>query len=347
MNALASDLAGRYGDGWYGGSKYAIEIYEKVEKLARKIFNTKHAFITPISGNICDLAIIFSFTRAGDEIVSIPKEHGGYPLSFKKFERRFYPLPMKDYVIDEEKIEERKVPLVLIASSIILFPHPLRRIAKKFDSVIAYDASHVLGLIAGGQFQQPLKEGANIMIGSPHKSFPGPQGGIVLTNDDEIAEKLAPYLLFDYEQGIGLIDNPHLNRIACLGIVMEGMNGKHHAKQIVRNAKLNEGRKVRKLIIKFFNLRANKRISLFLREIGFEIACIDTHVLNLLYYTDVVKFRKIANTIFQSIKNYEILEKILDLIAYKLGIKLNELSLIMFLYDSKYNIDYVMKNFPI
>ncbi|KAA0015329.1 MAG: hypothetical protein FE041_00330 [Thermoplasmata archaeon] len=237
LNALASDLAGRYGDGWYGGSKYAIEIYEKVEKLARKIFNTKHAFITPISGNICDLAIIFSFTRAGDEIVSIPKEHGGYPLSFKKFERRFYPLPMKDYVIDEEKIEERKVPLVLIASSIILFPHPLRRIAKKFDSVIAYDASHVLGLIAGGQFQQPLKEGANIMIGSPHKSFPGPQGGIVLTNDDEIAEKLAPYLLFDYEQGIGLIDNPHLNRIACLGIVMEGMNGKHHAKQIVRNAK--------------------------------------------------------------------------------------------------------------
>jgi len=237
--ALASDLAGRYGNELYGGSRYAIEIYEETERAAKKLFGAKHVFIDPISGNICDLAVIFSFTKAGNKIAGIPKEGGGYPFGFKKFEREFYPLPVKDYVIDKSKLKENIFPLTLIASSTILFPHPLRELREKIKGVIAYDASHVLGLIAGGKFQQPLKEGADVMIGSTHKSFPGPQGGIVLANDDEIAEKISLYLKFDYEGGIALIDNPHLHRIASLGIVIEEMikNGKRYAEQIVKNAR--------------------------------------------------------------------------------------------------------------
>jgi len=239
LKALQSDLAGRYGSEWYGGSKYAEEIKEKVEELAKKLFNAKYAFVTPLSGNICDLAVIFSFTKPFDEIAGIAKEDGGYPFGYEKFDRKFYPLPAKDYVIDADKLGriKRDFPLVLIASSIILFPHPLEAIAKKFNLVV-YDASHVLGLIAGKEFQNPLKY-CQAMIGSTHKSFPGPQGGIVLTNDDFVAKKLSKYLLFDYEEGIGLVDNPHLNRIASLGIVMEEMikNGRRYAKQTVKNAK--------------------------------------------------------------------------------------------------------------
>lgn len=241
LEALSSDLAGRYGDEWYGGSKYAIEIYEEVEKLARKLFKVKHAFISPLSGNMCDLAVIFSFTRVGDEIAGISKENGGYPFGYEKFERKFYPLPVKDYVIDKEKIKDTRkhFPLILIASSIILFPHPINAL-KKHGGIISYDASHVFGLIAGGKFQQPLKEGCHVMHGSTHKTLPSCQGGIILTNDDEIAEKLSEYLVFDFEKGIGLVDNAHMHKIACLGIVMEEMLeiGKEYAENVIKMQKL-------------------------------------------------------------------------------------------------------------
>ncbi|MBC7081538.1 MAG: serine hydroxymethyltransferase [Thermoplasmatales archaeon] len=238
-SALASDLAGRYGNEWYGGARYAIEIFEETEKLARKLFKAKYVFINPISGNICDLAMIFSFTKCRDMVAGIPKEEGGYPFGYGKFERKFYPLPVKDYVVDEKRLKKIDVPLALVASSIILFPHPLKKISERINGVIAYDASHVLGLIAGGEFQKPLEEGADVVIASTHKSFPGPQGGIIFTNDSEVAEKISPYVSFDYEGGIALIDNPHMHRIASLGIVMEEMikNGKKYAKNIVKNAR--------------------------------------------------------------------------------------------------------------
>jgi len=84
-----------------------------------------------------------------------------------------------------------------------------------------------------------LKEGADVMTDSTHKTLPGPQGGIILTNKKAVYEKLKEYLLFDFETGIGLVDNVHMNRIASLGIVLEEMlrNGRRYAEQIVKNAK--------------------------------------------------------------------------------------------------------------
>ena len=238
LKALSSDLASRYGTEWYGGSKYSMEIYEKAVELAKKLFKARHALIS-ISGNLCDLAAIFSFTNPYDEIAVIPKENGGYPLGYEKFDRKTFKIPMKEYEVDVDKLEKRKFPLILIASSIILFPLPIKEIASFYDGIIVYDASHVLGLIAGGEFQQPLKEGAHIIIGSTHKTLPGPQGGVILTNDDALYEKMKKYILFDFEKGIGLIDNMHMNGIAALAISFEEMlkNGKEYARQIVKNAK--------------------------------------------------------------------------------------------------------------
>ncbi|HEC88584.1 MAG TPA: hypothetical protein ENI52_04645 [Thermoplasmata archaeon] len=241
LKILASDLSGRYGNEWYGGSQYSLEICECVKKKIEKLFGVKYSLITPVSGNICDLAVIFSFTKCGDEVAGISKKDGGYPLGYHKFERKFYSLPTKYYSIDENKMQKinRDFPLTLIASSICPFPHPVEKISKKFSGTIVYDASHVLGLIAGKKFQLPLKEGCHVMIGSTHKSFPGPQGGIVLTNIKEMAEKLSEYLHFEFENGIGLVDNPHLNRIACLGFVTEELikKGREYAVQTVKNAK--------------------------------------------------------------------------------------------------------------
>jgi len=241
--ALASDFAGRYAGEWYGGSRYATQMVAEVTRLTAQLFHAKHAFITPLSGNICDLATLFSFTPVGGSVAAVPKEKGGYPLGYHKFQRRLIPLPTEQYqipVLEANECITRECPdMTMLGASTILFPHPVSAltVARDFGTLV-YDASHVLGLVAGGQFQQPLDEGAEVLIGSTHKSFPGPQGGIVLTNDDEKADQLHPMLSFDFERGIGLVDNPHLNRIAALGIVVEELlnHGHEYAHQVVQNA---------------------------------------------------------------------------------------------------------------
>jgi len=240
LDALSSDLAGRYGDEWYGGSRYARDMCTEVEVLAKKLFNVRYVFITPLSGNLCDLAVLFSFTSEGDVIAAIAKEDGGYPLGYEKFQRKLAPIPTQDYIIDVPAAKKRimNVPLTILGSSVIPFPHPVKEFTPRQFGIRAYDGSHVLGLIAGGEFQDPLREGAEIFMGSTHKSFPGPQGGIVMTNSWEKAQALRKMLCFDFEEGIGLVDNPHLHRIAALGIALQEMRdtGKTYARQIIRNA---------------------------------------------------------------------------------------------------------------
>jgi len=240
LKALSSDLATRYGTEWYGGSEYAIEIYKRATELAKKLFNVRYAILNAISGNICDVAAIFAFTKPYDEIATIPKENGGYPFGYEKFNRKKYSIPMKEYEIDVSKLEMKKIPLTLLAQSTIFFPLPVEKIRENFDGIVVYDASHVIGLIAGNAFQNPLKEGSHAIIASTHKTLAGPQGGIVLTNDDATYEKFASYLLFDFDTGIGLVDNMHMNRIAALAIVFEELisNGRRYASQIVKNAKV-------------------------------------------------------------------------------------------------------------
>jgi len=246
--ALASDLAGRYHTEWYGGSGFAREIITQTEELAKEAFRAKHAFVTPLSGNVCDLAVLFSLTEPGDAIAMVPEDAGGYPLGTDKFDRKRIRLP-----VDKDTYEfnlgalsstiTNDVKLTILGSSFIPFPHPVREIRGFIDSSehgskLVYDGAHVLGLIAGGEFQDPLGEGAEILFGSTHKSLYGPQGGIILTNSDEHAGKLRQYLDIDLESGIGLVDNPHVNRIAALGLALEELiQDVDYARRTIHNAK--------------------------------------------------------------------------------------------------------------
>jgi len=246
-STLASDLSGRYHSDYYGGTEHIRKILKRTEALAKKLFNVEYAFIKPISGNICDLNALFSFTDPGDNVAMIPFDNGGYPLGLKKFDRGRIDLPVKkdSYEIDVERTEkiyeEQKPDLTILGASYIPFPHPVGDISgfmSEKDRPLIYDGSHVLGLIATGEFQSPLEEGADVLIGSTHKSFYGPQGGLILTNEEEYAHKIREYLDIDLETGIGLVDNPHVNRIAALGITMEEMlEDKRYGKRVVDNAK--------------------------------------------------------------------------------------------------------------
>ncbi len=247
--ALASDLAGRYHNRWYGGSKVAVKIIETTEELAKKLFRSKHAIVKPLSGNICDLAVLFSFTEPGDRVGMLPFKTGGYPLGLEKFHRKRVSIP-----VDEETFEinvqatnglirEEQVKLTILGSSFILFPHPVRDISEYIKDSdcpghCVYDGAHLLGLIACGEFQDPLREGAEVLFGSTHKTLYGPQGGIILTNSSEHEMTIRNYLDIDLETGIGLVDNPHMNRIAALGIAFEELlRDQDYGKRVIRNSK--------------------------------------------------------------------------------------------------------------
>jgi glycine hydroxymethyltransferase len=137
-----------------------------------------------------------------------------------------------------ELIRDNKPNLVLFGQSVFLFPTPLKELSEAAHEVgakVMYDGAHVMGLIAGKQFQNPLSEGADVMTGSSHKTFPGPQGGFVLSNSDD--EKFTKRL----NNGIfpGVCSSYHLHHVAGKAIALSEFEkfGEDYAKDIISNAK--------------------------------------------------------------------------------------------------------------
>ncbi|MGC9781633.1 MAG: hypothetical protein HZR80_20505 [Candidatus Heimdallarchaeota archaeon] len=247
---LSTDLGNRYSADYYGGTGFIQKIISKTESYVRELFDVDYAIVSPLSGNLCDLALIFGLTKSNNKIMVVEAgESGGYPLDIEFFGRKkvAFQFSLKDMnlLINEniEAIKKLKPKLVIFGSSFIPFPQPVQEITKEFEKRktihFTYDGSHVLGLIAGKRFQDPLREGALVLVGSTHKSFPGPQGGIVLTNDMTRFELLSSTLDLDIERGIRLIDNNHPHHIAALGVAALEMIefGEDYARQIINNSK--------------------------------------------------------------------------------------------------------------
>jgi glycine hydroxymethyltransferase len=245
---LSSELAHRYTarDRFYMGTQFVDEIEQYGEKVARELFKAQTADLRPLSGHIADLIVLANITKPGDKFMCVSPEHGGYPGMWKPglaelLELKTIPFPFSknDMNIDapqaRETINSVKPKVVIFGASLINFPHPVKElatVARENGAIVGFDGSHVLGLIAGEQFQDPLREGAQALFGSTHKSFFGPQGGILLANKELgelLKEKIYP----------AFVDNAHWNRIAALTLALAEMKnfGKAYATQIVRNSK--------------------------------------------------------------------------------------------------------------
>jgi glycine hydroxymethyltransferase len=245
---LSSDLANRYTsvDRFYMGTRFTDEIEQYGEKVARDLFKAETADLRPLSGHIADLIVLANLTQPGDTLLCVSEADGGYPgmwksglAGFLKLKAVGFPFSKKDFNIKIEHagklIAKTKPKIVLFGGSLIVFPHPVKelaKIARENGATVGFDGSHVLGLIAGGQFQDPIREGAQLLFGSTHKSFFGPQGGIILGNKqpgEHLKQKIYP----------GFVDNAHWNRIAALTLALAEMKkfGKAYAAQIVRNSK--------------------------------------------------------------------------------------------------------------
>lgn len=244
---LSSDLAGRYSspDKFYMGTRYTDEIQIETENLARELFGAKYADVRPLSGHSADMIALTALAKRGDKILVVGKGDGGYPGISADGYPKLYGLEVLEFPFNRRVfnieagpasavIQRDRPRVVVFGASMILFPHPVRELAAVCKSVgadVVYDGSHVLGLIAGAQFQDPLREGAGVLIGSTHKSFFGPQGGMILANTHEEALRGSVHP--------ALVDNAHWNRIAGLYVALYEMKkfGKQYAKQIVRNSK--------------------------------------------------------------------------------------------------------------
>lgn len=244
---LSSDLGHRYTsrDNFYMGTRFLDEIEKCGEEYAKKLFKVETADLRPLSGHIADLIFLANFTKQNDVILCVSPTDGGYLGISQNGLPKFLKLRVLSFPFSKEKmnikvdetkeiIRQKKPKIVIFGASLFLFPHPakeLAKIAKENGSIVGYDGSHVMGLIAGNQFQNPLLEGASALFGSTHKSFFGPQGGIILaekTLGETMKNSVHP----------SFVDNAHWNRIAALTLALAEMLkfGKDYAMQVVRNA---------------------------------------------------------------------------------------------------------------
>src|ERR671927_630220 len=276
--AIMSDFGNRYAEGWPGERVYAGCIFiDQVElicnDLARRVFRAEFADCRATSGVVANLAIYSAFSNPGDWMMaaSIPsgghishgkKEHSGTAGLVHGLNIEHYPFSKEEMTIDvdgtkrkiEEMIHDGKAPKIgMFGGSLFLFPHPVKELSNFMHDhgmYVNYDGAHVAGLIAGGEFQDPLKEGADSMTMSSHKTLWGPQGGIIVSMEQH--SELIKKAIFP-----GNTSSHHLHHVAGKAIALaESLEfGKDYAKQVIRNAKA-----IAEALVEFgFRVQAEKR----------------------------------------------------------------------------------------
>ena len=206
---LSSGLGSRPSLG-YPGDKYemGLEAIEEIEviaaDLAAEIFHAKHAEIRVGSGALANLYAFMATTKPGDTIIAPPPSIGGHVTHHLPGCAGLYglnvvaaPVDEARYTVDLDGLRLQahtvKPKLITIGMSLNLFPHPvadIRAIADEVGAYVLFDAAHQCGMIAGGIFADPLAEGAHLLTMSTYKSLGGPAGGLIVTNDDTLAQRL-------------------------------------------------------------------------------------------------------------------------------------------------------------
>ena len=258
--AVMSDFGNRYAEGWpgervYAGCTHIDEVEIQCMELAKKLFDAEFADVRAVSGVVANLAIYSSYSNPGDVMMasSIPagghishgkKEHSGTAGLVHGLDIEFFAFDPEEMTLDVDKTKakvedlknQNRLPkIAMFGGSVFLFPHPVKELAdflKGHGMHINYDAAHVAGLISGGKFQDPLREGTDTMTMSTHKTLFGPQGGLVLgfnRHEESIKKAMFP----------GLTSSHHIHHMAGKAVAFaEALEfGKDYAAQTINNAK--------------------------------------------------------------------------------------------------------------
>lgn len=251
---LASEVGTRAAEGhigsvnrWFAGTKHIDEIEALCVELLKKLFRARYADHRLCASMIGNLAVYTALTEPGDIIMSLAQPVGGHSSNRPDGPAGVRGLKVVDIPVDPVELEidldlfRKMAPLVrpkvvALGASMTLFPFPLREMSEviaEWGGHLFFDGAHQLGLVAGGQFQDPLREGAAVMTGSAGKTFSGPQSGVMIWDDPKLTRALTtsvfPVLAATHQ----------VNRVAALAVSAAELLefGQAYMAQIVANAR--------------------------------------------------------------------------------------------------------------
>ena len=252
MMAVGSVLTNKYAEGYpskrYYGGCHVVDVVENIAiERACKLFGAKFANVQPHSGSQANTAVYVALLQAGDTVMGMSLAHGGHlthgsPVNLSGLYYNFVSYGVEDdtHTIDYDKLEAqaKEVMPKLIVAGASAYPRVIdfKRLADIAHSIGAYlmvDMAHIAGLVAAGEHPSPVPY-ADVVTTTTHKTLRGPRGGLILTNDEEIAKKVNK-AIFPGIQG-GPLEHVIAGKAVCFGEALED-SFKAYQHQVVLNAK--------------------------------------------------------------------------------------------------------------
>ncbi len=253
MQAQGSVMTNKYAEGYpgrryYGGCEHVDKVEALAQERAKKIFGVKHANVQPHSGSQANMAVYMAVLQPGDTIMGMDLSHGGHlthgsPVNFsgRLYNVVAYGVRESDERIDYDEMqamaEEHKPKMIIGGASAyerdIDFAR-MRKIADSVGAILFVDMAHYAGLIAAGVYPSPVGH-AHVITTTTHKTLRGPRGGMILTDDDELAKKLNSRIF------PGIQGGPLMHVIAAKAVAFGealGEQFKADQKQVAINARV-------------------------------------------------------------------------------------------------------------
>ena len=247
---LASGMAdtsqpGTVGKRPYGGSFWVDELETLTVEMAKRLFDVQYVEYRPVTGAVANAVALLGLLEGGERVLAVSPRHGGDDTTWKygvagRLEVTYEEIVHGEggFAIDLEaaalQVQRFQPHWIILGSAAPRFPYPVRELADLARGVggrVFYDGAHTVGLMAGGEYQHPLNEGSIVLTGSTQKTLPGPVGGLILTDDPEVAERIA-------KTTDSVLSTYQNNRVAALAITLAEMLafGEEYAQAVVRNA---------------------------------------------------------------------------------------------------------------
>ncbi len=251
---LSSEIGTRAAEGhigrvnrWFAGTQYIDEVESLCVELLKVAFRCNYADHRLMGSMLGNMTVYHALAQPGDVIMSAPQPFGGHssnrvdgPAGTRGVKIFDVPFNMDELEVDLDGFarvaRQHKPKLVVMGMSMTLFPLPVQEMSEiisEWGGKFIFDGAHQAGLIAGGQFQDPLREGADVLTGSAGKTFSGPQSGMIMWNDPSLTKPLTDAIF------PALAATHQVNRVAALAVAAAEMieYGKFYMAQIVKNSK--------------------------------------------------------------------------------------------------------------
>ncbi len=251
MEANGTPLTNKYAEGYpakryYGGCEYVDVVENLAIERAKELFGAGYANVQPHSGAQANMAVFFALLEPGDTVLSMSLAHGGHlshgspvNMSGKYFNIVPYGVTEDTNTIDYDEVRrlalECKPKLILAGASAyprVIDFEKFAEIAKEVGAYFMVDMAHIAGLIAAGVHPSPMMH-ADVVTTTTHKTLRGPRGGLILTNDEELAKKFNK-AIFPGIQG-GPLMHTISAKAVCFGEALKP-EFKDYQKQVAKNA---------------------------------------------------------------------------------------------------------------